>query len=70
MFKFPIKSIKTLEEFNSYISFIENEVKVFNEMKSLITGRITVDRRYIRDVVKESTSKRRNLLDGFIIEKV
>ena len=73
MLKFPIRSVKSLEEFKSYVSFIENKIRVLNEVKSMITARISLDKKYSQDVIADSTitvSKRRNLLDGFIIDKV
>ena len=73
MLKFPIRSVKSLEEFKSYVSFIENKIRVLNEVKSMITARISLDKKYSKDVIADSTitvSKRRNLLDGFIIDKV
>jgi hypothetical protein len=71
--KFPIKSIRSLEEFKSYISFIENKVKVLNEVKSMITARIRLDKQYSKDIIADTTVSsfsRKNILDGFIIEKV
>jgi hypothetical protein len=65
-----IKSIKNLEELNAYTSFIDNKVETFNRIRSLIVARIRLDRRYSNDVTKDTTSKRRTTLDGFIIEKV
>jgi|LakMenEpi03Aug12_release.lakeMendotaPanAssembly.Ray.scaffolds.fasta_scaffold3985923_1 hypothetical protein len=69
MAKFSIKSIKTSEEFDSYINFIENEIKLFNDMKSMIVARISQDRQYCRSILM-NTIKKGNYLDGFIIEKV
>ena len=70
MLKFPIKNIKSLEEFNSYTSFIDSEVEAFTKIKSLIIARIKLDKKYSADVIKDTTGKRKTTLEGFIIEKV
>ena len=69
MIKFSIKSIKSSEEFDSYISFIENEIKLFNEIRTMILARVSQDRQYSKSVLT-NTIRRGNYLDGFIIEKV
>ena len=73
MLKFPIKGIKTIDEFNSVVSFLENKIRALNEVKLMIKERIKIDRKYCKDIVADSTvpmNRRRHLLDGFIIDKV
>ena len=69
MVKLAIKSIKSQDEFDSYLVFIDNTVKVYNEVRSVILSRISIDKQYYRNVLAQS-GKRNNYLDGFIIEKV
>ena len=70
MSKFQITSIKSSEEFDAYISFIDNEVKLFIDIRSMILSRIKEDKEYSKKIISNTLFKQKSLLDGFIIEKV
>ena len=70
LMKCQIKNIKSAEEFETYKEFIDNEIKLLYDIRSMILSRISLDKDYSRNIVRNTLLKRNCNLDGFIMEKV